>query len=126
MEVFSTMSRHSNATNQYLIDLIQNLKKTAIEQKVNIWKAVATELEKPARIRRIINVDRINRVCNDKEVIVVPGKVLGTGDLNKSLTIAAFSFSESASQKINQKGKTLTIEELIKTNPKGSRVRIIG
>lgn len=120
------MSRQSHATNQYLTELIQHLKKTAIEQKVNIWKALATELEKPARIRRVVNIERINRFCDDKETIVVPGKVLGVGALDKSLTVAAFSFSESASQKINQKGKTLMIEELIKMNPKGSKVRIIG
>ena len=120
------MSRDSQATNEYLIDLIQNLKKTAIEQKVKIWKAIATELEKPRRIRRVVNLERINRVCNDNETIVVPGKVLSAGELNKKLTVAAFSFSESALNKINEKGKAISIEELIKTNPKGSKVRIIG
>ncbi len=120
------MSRDSKATNQYLIDLIKTLKKTAIERKVKIWKALATELEKPKRIRRVVNLERINRVCNDNETIVVPGKVLASGELNKKLTVAAFSFSDKASQAINEKGKTMSIEELIKTNPKGSKVRIIG
>lgn len=120
------MSRKSNTTNQYLVELIKTLKKTAIEQKVKIWKAIATDLEKPTRIRRIVNLDRINRVCKDNETIIVPGKVLGTGDLNKKLTISAFSFSQSALNKINQKGKAISIDELIKSNPKGAKVRIIG
>lgn len=120
------MSRDSKATNQYLIELIKALKKTAIEQKVRIWKVIATELERPKRIRRVVNLNRIERVCKDNETIIVPGKVLGTGDLNKKLTIAAFSFSESAIFKINKKGKATSIEELIKSNPKGTKLRIIG
>jgi len=120
------MSRNSKATNQYLIELIKNLKKTAIEQKVKIWKAIATDLERPTRIRRVVNLERINRVCKDNETIIVPGKVLSAGSLDKKLTIAAFSFSKTALNRINEKGKAITIEELIKNNPKGSKVRIIG
>ena len=96
------MSRESHATNEYLLQLIQLLKKTAFEQKVSIWKAIARELERPARIRRVVNVDHINRVCNDKDMIIVPGKVLGVGDLEKNVTVAAFSFSESAFEKIQK------------------------
>lgn len=120
------MSRKSNITNPYLIDLIKTLKKTAIDNKVKIWKAIATDLERPTRIRRVVNLDRINRVCKDNETIIVPGKVLSNGELDKKLTIAAFSFSSQALDKINQKGKAISIEDLIKTNPKGSKVRIIG
>ncbi len=120
------MSRKSNATNNYLIDLISTLKKTAIEQKVRIWKAVAAELERPARIRRVVNLERINRVCNDNETIVVPGKVLASGSLDKKITIAAFQFSNSALAEISKKSKAMSIEELIKANPKGSKVRIVG
>ena len=113
-------------TNEYLVALIQLLKKTSFEQKVNIWKTIALELEKPTRQRREVNLDRISRVCNDNETIIVPGKVLATGELDKKVTIAAFRFSESAFDKINKKGKALSIEELLKINPKGSKVRIIG
>ena len=43
--------------------------------------------------------------ASDGDVIVVPGKVLGTGDLNRKVTVAAFSFSKSAVEKIrNAKG----------------------
>jgi len=57
----------------------------------------------------------------------VPGKVLGTGEISKKITIAAHTFSSSACDKIlNAKGEILTISELIKKNPKGSKVRILG
>ena len=113
-------------TNEYLAALILRLKKASFEQKVNIWKTIARELEKPTRQRREVNLERINRVCMDNETIIVPGKVLATGDLNKKLTIAAFAFSATALEKINKKGKAMSIEELLKINPKGSKVRVIG
>jgi len=56
----------------------------------------------------------------------VPGKVLGTGELNKKITVAAYTFSEQAVQKINAKGKCLSIKELVEKNPKGNKVRIMG
>ena len=44
-----------------------------------------------------------------------------------SVVVAAFSFSDSARQEIEKaKGKCITIKELIKQNPKGKDVRIIG
>ena len=49
------------------------------------------------------------------------------GDLNKKVTIAAYNFSKSAIEKINSSGsKAISINELVKQNPKGSKVRIIG
>ena len=63
---------------------------------------------------------------SDKEIALVPGKVLSDGELTKKMTIAAFQFSKEAMNKINKKGKAITIKELIKENPKGKNVRIIG
>ena len=113
-------------TNKHLLELIKNLKMLSIEKKVNIWKAIATELEKPTRIRREVNLDRISRVCKDNETIIVPGKVLGSGNLNKKLTIAAYAFSKQAIAKINESGKAIFIQDLMQKNPTGSKVRIIG
>ncbi len=120
------MTKRTGPTNEYLASLIRNLKKLSIEKNVKIWKAIALELEKPTRKRRVVNLERINRVCNDNETIIVPGKVLATGDLTKKLKIAAFSFSEQALNKINKHSKAITIEQLMKENPKGSKTRIIG
>src|SRR3989344_9378264 len=111
-------------TNKYLAELIRNLKKLSIEKKVKIWKTIAYELEKPTRIRRAVNLERIDRVCRDNDVIIVPGKVLAAGDLTKKITVAAFSFSENSIQKINKNGKAVFIPELMHKNPTGSGIRI--
>jgi len=113
--------------NEQLQKLIQELKKKSIEEKVKIWKRIASDLEKPTRNRRIVNLSKIDKYTKNDEIIIVPGKVLGSGDLNKKLTIAAYAFSEQALDKIKSNdSKALHIEELMKNNPKGSKVRIIG
>jgi large subunit ribosomal protein L18e len=113
--------------NEQLKGLIQELKKKSIEEKVKIWKRIASDLEKPTRNRRIVNLSKIDKYTKDNETIIVPGKVLGSGDLNKKITIAAYSFSEQALDKIKDaNAKALNIEEIMKSNPKGNKIRIIG
>ncbi len=113
--------------NQNLQKLITELKKTSIEQKVNLWKRIALELEGPTSKKRVVNLSKINKYSNKDEVVIVPGKVLSMGELDKKITIAAHKFSQTAFEKINSSGsKALTIEELLKENPKGAKVRIIG
>jgi len=53
--------------------------------------------------------------------------VLGAGLLRHSVTVAAFSFTKSARQKIAQAGgRCVDIKELVELNPKGSGVKIVG
>lgn len=119
------MAKRTGPTNPALRELILELKKESNSQKTPLWQRIAQDLEKPTRQRRIVNISKINRTTKPNETIVVPGKVLGSGILNHSLTIAAFSFSDSAKQTImSAKGKCLTIQELIKQNPK--TIKIIG
>lgn len=115
--------KHITKTNEHLLDLVAELKKTSTAKKTRIWKAVANELLKPTRKMRAVNLDKINRVTKANDVIVVPGKVLGTGNVDHKVTVAAFNFSESAREKL---GSHLTIQELMKKNPKGTGVTIIG
>ncbi len=112
--------------NEQLALLIRELKKLAIEQNVRLWKRVAEDLEKPTRQRRVVNVFKIDKFARPGEIVLVPGKVLGVGDLTHEVTVAALSFSEEARRKINSSGKALSIAELMKNNPKGEKVRIIG
>ncbi len=113
--------------NQPLQLLIMELKKTSIEKDVKLWKRIAKELEGPTSKRRVVNLSRINKYSKNNDTVIVPGKVLSMGDLNKKVTIAAYNFSKSALQKINSSGsKAISINELVKQNPKGSKVRIIG
>ncbi|RME55302.1 50S ribosomal protein L18e [Candidatus Woesearchaeota archaeon] len=118
------MVKRTGPTDLNLKNLINELNKAGKNAK--IWKRVAEDLAKPTRQRRIVNLERIERFAKDNETVVVPGKVLANGELTKKVTVAAWTFSEAAKRKINAKGKTLTIRQLVKENPKGSKVRILG
>ena len=97
------------------------------QKDVKLWQRLARELEKPTRKRREVNLSRIQRFAKSGETVLVPGKVLAAGELNKKVTIAAWNFSASAKEKVKAAGgKTLAISELIKSHPKGTNVRLLG
>lgn len=73
-----------------------------------------------------VNLSGIERYAKENETLVVPGVVLASGELKKSVRVAAWKFSTNARKKIEAaKGKCLAIQDLLKENPKGSGVRII-
>lgn len=114
-------------TNLVLRELVEELLKYHRQYRADIWYAVARELTKPSRKRRVVNVSRINRYTNTGEYVVVPGKVLGAGELDHPVVVAAFSFSRSAVEKIRGiGGRAITIFELLREKPDGSGVKIIG
>lgn len=118
--------RQTKSTNPELIQLIRFLKKQAREAQASIWLDVAKYLSKASRQRVAVNLSQINRHTEKKAVVVVPGKVLGSGALNHPVTVAAFGASEKAKEKLAAvKAKYLSIPELVKENPKGSNVKII-
>lgn len=120
------MVKRTGPTNETLKSLIMKLKELGTKEKVALWKRIATELEQPTRQRRSVNVYKINQYIKDDETAIVPGVVLSAGDYTKKNTVAAFRFTDAAQKKINKTGKAISIEELIKKNPKGKKVRIIG
>lgn len=71
-------------------------------------------------------MSKVQKVAKDNETLLVPGKVLSSGELTKKVTLAAWQFSEQAKEKINKVGKAVSIQDLMKSNPKGKSVRILG
>jgi len=114
-------------TNPEMQKLIEELRKASAMQKVGLWKRLANDLEKPTRKRRVVNLSRLENYADKNELVVVPGKVLGAGEINKSLVVAAWQFSGQAREKIiKAKGDCMSIQELLAKKPKVSEVRVIG
>jgi len=108
-------------SNYYIRKLIRDLWKS----KIKIWKKVSKKLSGPRRNRVKANLYRINKKTNKNDVIVIPGKVLGMGELDHALTIACLEYSKSAKKKIETSGsKLITIEELVEQNARGSGVKV--
>jgi large subunit ribosomal protein L18e len=118
--------RKQKSTNPELRFVVHSLRKKAQENNASIWYDVAERLSSSRRRRVAVNLSRLNRYTKTKDVVVVPGKVLGTGSLKHSISVAAFSFSDQAKVKISKaKSKCLSILDLLESNPKGSNVRIL-
>ncbi len=112
--------------NKFLLKTIVFLRKAANQYNAPIWKTVKEFLEKPKRKRVAVNISKINRYTKDGDMVVVPGKVLSCGEMKHKVVIGAFAYSERAKKKLIEAGcEVLTIEELVKRNPKGSGVKII-
>ncbi|MFB0543149.1 MAG: 50S ribosomal protein L18e [Candidatus Bathyarchaeia archaeon] len=114
-------------TNPELISTIRELKKRARSEGVGLWDALAEGLDKAKRGRVAVNLSRLNRNTVEGEVVAVPGKVLGSGELSHPLTVAAFSFSETARRKISLvDGRSISLKELVDSGIPPSKIKIMG
>jgi len=113
--------------NPELEETIRFLKVKAKESKARIWKVAAEYLSRPSRSRAVLNLSRIAREADPDTLVLVPGKVLGAGLIDRPVTVGAFQFSKSAKAKIEQAGgKCLHIKDFAALHPKGSKVQILG
>ncbi|MCX8179445.1 MAG: 50S ribosomal protein L18e [Candidatus Aenigmarchaeota archaeon] len=120
------MGKRTGPTNPLLKQLIEELKATSHQIKSPFLLAIAEKLNKPRRQRVEVNLTDINRNAEDGDIIVVPGVVLGYGELNKKITISAWKFSKPALEKIKKSNSiAISIQELVKRNPRGSGVKIM-
>lgn len=116
----------SRATDPNTRALINALQKTSRKHDVGIWKRVAELLARPTRKRPAVNIGKIGRFTKDGDVVVVPGKVLGSGSLPHKVTVAALNASAGArSVIVSAGGSLISINELISKEPKGKGVVII-
>jgi large subunit ribosomal protein L18e len=112
--------------NQGLYDTALMLRRTGKENGSGAWPYVAKLLLLPRRRRIAVNVLKLARETNPGESVIIPGKVLGTGELNHAISVSAYSFSPTARKKIvNAGGKCLSLGELAKQNPRGSGINRI-
>ncbi|MFX0058171.1 MAG: 50S ribosomal protein L18e [Candidatus Hodarchaeota archaeon] len=113
--------RITGPSNYYQRKLIRELWKT----KRRIWRKVSKKLSGSRRNRVEANLYRINKKTKNNDVIVIPGKILGIGDLDHKLTIACLAYSKNAKKKIEGSGsKLISIEELLEKNPEGKNVKV--
>lgn len=112
-------------TNPNLVSLIELLRTEGYKNDVPLWVDISKRLSKPTRHKAEVNLSRINRHTKEGDTVVVPGKVLGAGVLDHSVTVSAFAFSQLARKKIEAAGRALPIQELLKENPQGTNIKIV-
>lgn len=121
----NTIKKISRKTNPRIIDLIFSLKELGNQENANVWKKMSYKIENTSKNYSNLNLSKINRYTKENEMIIVPGKILGSGELNHIVTIAAIGFSKTAIEKIkSSNGKYMTIEEMMELYPNGKGIRI--
>ena len=116
-----------NIGNPVLDSTVLTLRRAFKSSKAKIWRDVSNRLLKSASIRTSVNIGKISRITKPNDVLVIPGKVLGDGEISHRIVIGAFSFTRSAVEKITLAGgEVLTIPELMEKHQSGAGVIIIG
>jgi len=109
--------RQKRKTNSELVETIELAKKNNLLE-------LAKKLSGPKRLYKKVNLNEINESKENK--IMVIGKVLGRGDINKKILVVALSFSESAKEKLKKNGsKIMTIKKHLEENKKLEGIKII-
>ena len=97
------------------------------KNRSRIWKDLENRLMTSRSNRREVNINKLANFTKGGEIVVIPGKLLGSGSIGHKLSVYALSISEQAATKITQAGgRFITLEDLIREYPEGKGVRIIG
>ena len=117
----------SRKSNSELVKTIDELKNASRENDAPIWKSIAKKLEGPRRNWPVVNISKIEYNVSKNGKAIIPGKIMGSGNLSKKVTISAYSFTKSAIEKIESAGgKCMVYNDFIKKNPSGKDVVVIG
>ena len=104
------------------------LEKLGKKAKKAVWLDISGKIMAPVRKRAEVNVYELEELAksNSGKILVVPGKVIASGDAKSKIEVACMNCSKSARQKIeNAGGKIMTIEELCEAKPAASKMVII-
>ncbi len=115
------MKMKTKTTNPRIKKLVKKLR-----AEEGLWKALSKELSRANRRRAEVNTYKLESELENGETALVPGKVIGHGEISKKINVAALNYSQSAKEKIEKAGgKTMTIEQALEEKIDKSKARII-
>jgi large subunit ribosomal protein L18e len=110
-----------------IADTVWTLRGAFKKTKAPIWKDIERRLLKTKSNRREVNVDKLSKYTKEGDVVIVPGKILGSGNLGHTVIVYSYSISKLAAKKIIEAGgQILELPEFTRRYPHGSGVKIIG
>ncbi|MEM5804362.1 MAG: 50S ribosomal protein L18e [Candidatus Aenigmatarchaeota archaeon] len=120
------MPKPTGPSNEIIKEMIAGLRVRGRKEKSGFMLNLADLLETPERRRPAVNLSKIEREADGSEIVLVPGKVLSSGEISKPFKIASLSCSAEAARKIAKAGgRTMSIAEFLKEHGSGKGVRII-
>lgn len=113
-------SRLKKKTNPVLVETIK------LAMKNSAWLPLAKKLSFPSRKLASVNLSRIEEKTSPGDTVLIPGKVLSSGEISKKIRVCALFFSASAKEKLKKtKSEIVSLAEEIKKNPRAEGIKII-
>lgn len=126
------MKKITSISNTRLKGRIKRKSNPSIVETINLanenesWKSLAKFLSSGSRNYASVNLKQIDQKTTAGDTVLIPGKVLGTGDLSKKVRICSLSISQSAKDKLKKsKSEYASILDEIKINKKAEGLKII-
>ncbi len=117
--------KESKSTNPVTQELIKELTMKTHENGAPIWRDIAKRMLRSSR-RAEVNISSIARHTKKDDIVLVPGKVLGSGTIGHSVTVGAFGFSTQAKEKLASAGcKHMDLRKMMSEYPEGTNVKIM-
>jgi len=105
----------SSKTSKYLVVTIKEALKNPA------WIEVAGILSRPKRNRMNANISELS----GENTIIVCGKILSEGEVDKKIKVAALGFSEAAKEKLLKAGCEVSLlKDEIKNNPEAKNIEV--
>ena len=67
--------------NQIVLHMVKDLKQASKKNEAPIWSKLADLALKSSSSKRTVNLTRINKITKENDILFVPGKILGTGNI---------------------------------------------
>jgi large subunit ribosomal protein L18e len=107
-------------------ETVESLLEISRENNSSLWRDVAKRLSETRQNYADLNVGKISKLSKDGDIIVVPGKILGSGYMEKKVKLAALEVSDKAMKKIKDSGSEfIQLIELAKQMPQATNIKIM-
>jgi len=112
--------RIQRKTNPTIVELLR------LARKNKAWLGLGKIISGSTRLYSSVNLGDIDSQTKAGDTVVIPGKVLSSGNLTKKVRICSLSISSSAKEKLKDtKSEYASIIDEIKGNSKATGVKII-
>ncbi len=122
------MTKRTGPSNPLTRALTVRLDKHGKSSQENAYRVISELLTVRTRGRAEVNLAHLNKMAtaHPTKIFVVPGTVLGNGELTQTLHVAALRFTGSAQTKIaHAKGKAYTLNELMEQKIPASKLVLV-
>lgn len=94
--------------------------------KTSAWVKYVKLLSQPTKKHSSINLKKIDKQTSMGDTVLIPGRVLSSGEITKKIRICSFGISKEALENLSKtKSEWATILDEIKKNPKAEGIKII-